>query len=1203
MTQSIFLEERFAAKNLNLTPDDGSSSTWQVLSGGGVAVATLRDNGASRVLTYTVFGSDGEAVGTPQTLATVPREDGLLDVGFVEAADGSSLLHFTLVDGTSYGGWGAYAMGSGDHVQSTLRIVRLESDGSLDGTQDLATFDTYIPRVRPFGTSDGGIGLLRSGTPKPWESVGGGGYTVASIPDPDTLLQRFGADGTPIGDPLVWANPGAGYLDRDIGYVNSRIPEAIDHVQVFEGADGTLLAVYPRPWDDRGGFTEELSSLTVRTIGADGSQGMEHVVFQSPYSESNTMGTARNGDLGGWMVVADPAGGFVVLYGEAVYDAPPEGPTVYDVSIRMQRLDATGAVVGADVEVARYTNSYISWLGFHDAEMRADGTLLFLTSVLGNVTLHSVARGDTGGESVMLRSREADDAEGAIISAEIREDGGVSILHQGVGPIVTEYGDREDVLWLSTYDAQGQLESPTVRLADHRNIWAKFVSGPDGLLTVAWQHAGEAGETYVGQHLDGQGFRHLTPTALTDAADDEALSEPAFVDGKAGNDTLTGSAGDDRFLGGAGDDLLRGEAGDDMFRADAGNDTLIGGEGTDTAFWLGSPTDYTGELLDEADIPEHLRGMGPVYAVTGRNDRAGDGRNLLLGVERIVFADRVMTPDELVIQTGRETGAFDELLEGAEDVNDTLSGGFGADTLRGLGGNDSLSGDEENDLLEGGAGDDTLIGGQGVDVLEGGEGDDVAVFSGEWGDYEFYLTDDPRFAGSIPDLPEGITLSGPAVVVKARDTALGDDQWDFLVDIEQMQFSNRSGSVFDILLDAGAYNRTIRGTVADDTIAGGVGHDDINGDSGSDIIFGGPGNDTLDGDFGNDALNGGLGNDDLDGGFGDDTLDGGPGDDALFSGGSEGAGDLLRGGDGNDVLSSWWGSSTLEGGTGDDTIQGGSDANLGFGEDGDDQLSGHEGNDTLDGGEGADEVNGDDGNDSLLGQGGDDTLNGGRGEDSLFGGAGNDALFGGTGRDELHGGDGNDLIRGAWREGDPEDDLADTVYAGAGNDTIDGGHGNDLIYGMDGDDVIAGGFGADQLIGQGGNDVITGSAFSDLIFGNAGDDFLNGGFGHDRINGGTGADKFFHLGVAGHGSDWVQDYNSAEGDVLVFGNASATRGDFQVNLAHTANAEGERAGDDAVQEAFVIYRPTGQIMWALVDGGGQSSINLQIGADVFDLLT
>ena len=33
----------------------------------------------------------------------------------------------------------------------------------------------------------------------------------------------------------------------------------------------------------------------------------------------------------------------------------------------------------------------------------------------------------------------------------------------------------------------------------------------------------------------------------------------------------------------------------------------------------------------------------------------------------------------------------------------------------------------------------------------------------------------------------------------------------------------------------------------------------------------------------------------------------------------------------------------------------------------------------------------------------------------------------------------------------------------------------------------------------------------------------------------------------------------------------------------------------------MIYRPTGQIMWALVDGGGQDSITLQIGSDLFDL--
>ncbi len=132
--------------------------------------------------------------------------------------------------------------------------------------------------------------------------------------------------------------------------------------------------------------------------------------------------------------------------------------------------------------------------------------------------------------------------------------------------------------------------------------------------------------------------------------------------------------------------------------------------------------------------------------------------------------------------------------------------------------------------------------------------------------------------------------------------------------------------------------------------------------------------------------------------------------------------------------------------------------------------------------------------------------------------------------------------------------------------------------------------------------MITGGAFSDLIYGGAGDDFVNGGFGYDRINGGSGADKFYHLGVFDHGSDWIQDYSAAEGDVLLFGDTSATVDDFRVNFGHTANSDGERSGDDDVAEAFVIYTPTWQIIWALVDGAGQDEINLKIGGEVFDLL-
>ena len=221
-------------------------------------------------------------------------------------------------------------------------------------------------------------------------------------------------------------------------------------------------------------------------------------------------------------------------------------------------------------------------------------------------------------------------------------------------------------------------------------------------------------------------------------------------------------------------------------------------------------------------------------------------------------------------------------------------------------------------------------------------------------------------------------------------------------------------------------------------------------------------------------------------------------------------------------------------------------------------------------------------------------LNGTPGNDTLTGGVGNDTINGLDGTDNLIGGAGNDSITG----GVSENDLRDNIFGGDGNDTIRGGYGNDNVRGDAGDDLVEGGFGADTVLGGTGNDSITGSGFGDLLFGAEGDDFINGGFGFDRVNGGDGADEFFHLGVAGHGTDFIQDYDGSEGDTLVFGNTGASAGQFQINLANTPDA-----GDGSVEEAFIIYRPTGQIMWALIDGAAQDEINLKIGGEIFDLMT
>lgn len=225
--------------------------------------------------------------------------------------------------------------------------------------------------------------------------------------------------------------------------------------------------------------------------------------------------------------------------------------------------------------------------------------------------------------------------------------------------------------------------------------------------------------------------------------------------------------------------------------------------------------------------------------------------------------------------------------------------------------------------------------------------------------------------------------------------------------------------------------------------------------------------------------------------------------------------------------------------------------------------------------------------------GGRDFIDTGGGNDTIDAGDGDDFIFGGDGvLDYIKAGNGNDHVRG----GQTSADLRDEVDAGNGDDYVDTGYGNDQAFGGAGNDTLIGGFGADFLIGQGDNDMLSGGALSDVLYGGDGDDFLNGGFGFDRILSGTGADRIFHLGIPDHGTDWVQDYDAGDGDVLQLGQF-ATRDQFQVNFAETAHA-----GKDGVQEAFVIYRPTGQILWALIDGEEQAEINVMLNGIAYDVL-
>jgi Ca2+-binding RTX toxin-like protein len=678
-----------------------------------------------------------------------------------------------------------------------------------------------------------------------------------------------------------------------------------------------------------------------------------------------------------------------------------------------------------------------------------------------------------------------------------------------------------------------------------------------------------------------------------------------FLFGQHGHDTLLGAGGNDQLFGGSGNDLLI---------AMGGFNNLWGGSGGDRfSVHVSGRTviaDFNPAEGDTIDFRSHYARQADVLARTAVIDFKGNGDSDLLvwhgnggytvvlgaGADPASFARAMIEfplttfrglpsnpitgaiwtpgspidPADFVARSAPEwqgtapgTGTAGQNRTGTNEADlivgasgaDSLNGGAGNDTLVGGAGNDTLFGDRGNNLLFGGAGNDVIHTGRHASVVVAGAGDDVVTLRLERAGHDVWLGE-----GRDTVVLEAVSAS---TTTRIHDFRFGTDRimhagavLDFArlpagVTLERTAFggilrlawnnAGASGTAELVLLDpALAADRTPAPHVLDAGVN--VGFD--------------PTNPTRRFDAGTPAevlppFTRGAGDT-----FNSETYV------PIAQGWEQVLGATFQVGSGGDTMSATTGDGTLIGGAGNDMISGGT------------------------------------GNNRILGHGGNDRLSGGAGDDWIEGGTGSDTIHGGDGSDTILGGDGDDLIFG----GDSGADLRDMVYGGAGNDTIYGGAGNDELRGDDGADLIFGETGSDTLIGGTGNDTLSGGPGADVIFGGAGDDFLNGGWGHDRLNGGAGADTFFHLGVRDHGSDWIQDYNAGEGDILMFGQSGASRTDFVVQYAHVTDADGVRAGFASAREAFVTYRPTEQIIWALVDGARQTSIMVQSGDMVFDLL-
>lgn len=296
--------------------------------------------------------------------------------------------------------------------------------------------------------------------------------------------------------------------------------------------------------------------------------------------------------------------------------------------------------------------------------------------------------------------------------------------------------------------------------------WALEINSDTGRISI-WNGSAIYD---VGESGDGGADATLSPgVTLEQFRVIKGSSGDEYFEGTQSDDVFSGNDGYDTLSGDAGNDTIDGGANDDSLTGGQGADSLAGGDGNDCLrgdnMWIATkdissgpattPTTLT--VSNAADGPIELHRLDP-------NGKLIHDRTLDPGeTARIsTFTETnwiITTPDMYYLEV--IYGAADQTVTyGDTSLNDTLTGGAGADTLYGEYGDDLIEGGAGNDLLRGGYGDDTFVysAGDGADTIadfnigNSGALDDGDANSNDFVDLsDFYDNRDELYADQADD--------------------------------------------------------------------------------------------------------------------------------------------------------------------------------------------------------------------------------------------------------------------------------------------------------------------------------------------------------------------------------------------------------------------------------------------------------------------
>ncbi|MGE5505100.1 MAG: putative Ig domain-containing protein, partial [Actinomycetota bacterium] len=198
-----------------------------------------------------------------------------------------------------------------------------------------------------------------------------------------------------------------------------------------------------------------------------------------------------------------------------------------------------------------------------------------------------------------------------------------------------------------------------------------------------------------------------------------------------GNDIIHGGLGSDTIYGGGGADTIYGDAGADVINAGTGNDVIVMGNGDDgqwSSSWQALDTGNSGH----AGTGDHINLAGynqlddTIDGGAGIDTLQGSAGNDYIGLDD-GYGHQMFRNVE-VINAGDGNDIVDLTTPNMDYGNVTVSGGAGNDVIWSASGNYVLDGGTGNDTIHAGAGNDTITGGTGDDVLLGQDGSDTFLF-------------------------------------------------------------------------------------------------------------------------------------------------------------------------------------------------------------------------------------------------------------------------------------------------------------------------------------------------------------------------------------------------------------------------------------------------------------------------------------------